>query len=305
LPQCFKAATVLPLFKGKGSRRIAKNFRPICLLNVYTKIFERFVFYRLYDRVESSLATEQHGLRKNKSCISALSIFTQYIYSAIDKRSNKAVAIFVDMTKAFDSIDQNLLIMKLMTEFHLEPWYVTTIREIFRNRVFKIGSFLRYFRMTRGVCQGSALGPLLFSLFINSIGKSLTCPFLLYADDLVLYDNGGDVKAVLDRLYVELGKLSSWCKENGLQMNFEKTKFMVFHKEKDRTLSPSYVYSLECDGQVIDRVYGFKYLGLILDPHMTFHLHYESVLKKVISRLKYLRGVKRFVSAQNVCILIF
>jgi hypothetical protein len=90
LPQCFKAATVLPLYKGKGSRKAAKNYRPISLLNIYTKIFERFVFYRLYDRVESSLAAEQHGFRKNKSCISASSIFSQHIYSSIDKRSHKS-----------------------------------------------------------------------------------------------------------------------------------------------------------------------------------------------------------------------
>jgi hypothetical protein len=304
LPQCFKAATILPLYKGKGSRKAAKNYRPISLLNIYTKIFERFVFYRLYDRVESSLAAEQHGFRKNMSCISALSIFSQYIYSSIDKRSHKAVAIFIDMTKAFDSIDQNLLIMKLMSEFHLKPWYVTTIREIFRNRVFKIGSFMRYFCMPRGVCQGSALGPLLFSLYINTIGKSLTCPFLLYADDLVIYDSGTDAKIVLNRLKAELDKVGGWCRENGLRMNFDKTKYMIFHKEKDRTLQSSENFRVKCEGQLIERVFEFKYLGFIFDPHMNFCLHYDSVLKKVVSRLKYLRGIKRFLSFRVMKIML-
>jgi hypothetical protein len=84
IPQCYKAANVIPLYKGKGSRRQAKSYRPIALLNIYSKIFERFLFTRLNLRIEAKLIPEQHGFRKDRSCSTALRIFTNYLYSAID-----------------------------------------------------------------------------------------------------------------------------------------------------------------------------------------------------------------------------
>jgi hypothetical protein len=106
------------------------------------------------------------------------------------------------------------------------------------------------------------------------------------------------------RLKAELDKVGGWCRENGLRMNFDKTKYMIFHKEKDRTLQPAENFRVECEGQIIKRVFEFKYLGLIFDPHMNFCLHYDSVLNKVVSRLKYLRGIKRFLSAHVMKIML-
>jgi hypothetical protein len=118
------------LYKGKGSRIEAKNYRPIALLNIYIKIFERFLFYRFNVRIESQLISEQRGIRTDKSCSTALRIFTNYLYSAIDKRKGKAVAVFVDLKKAFDSVDLSLLIKKRMCEYKVEPWYVKIMKEI-------------------------------------------------------------------------------------------------------------------------------------------------------------------------------
>jgi hypothetical protein len=133
IPQCFKAAKVIPLFKGKGSRRQSKNYRPIALLNVYCKMFERYLFSRLSTRIESQLIPEQHGFRKDKSCSSALRIFSNFLYKAIDQKKGRAVAVFVDLRKAFDSIDQSLLIQKLMLDYHIEPWYVKQVRKTVRT----------------------------------------------------------------------------------------------------------------------------------------------------------------------------
>jgi hypothetical protein len=235
IPQCFKAANVLPLFKGKGSRRQSKNYRPIAILNFYCKIFERYLFSRLCTGIESQLIPQQHGFRKNQSCSSALRNFTNYLYSAIDQRKGRVVAVFVDLRKAFDSVDQSLLIQKLMLDFHVEPWYVKVIKEVFRNRIFKISNSDKYYSMPRGVRQGSALGPLLLSLFINSICSCFASPFLLYADDLVLYDSGGNENEMCLKLALQLEKLCIWCDDNGVNINFEKTKFMIFHKERDRS----------------------------------------------------------------------
>jgi hypothetical protein len=114
----------------------------------------------------------------------------------------------------------------------VEPWYVKVIKEVFRNRIFKISNSDNYYSMPRVVCQGSALGPLLFSLFINSICSCFTSPFLLYADDLVLYDSGVNENEICLKLAIQLEKLCMWCDDNSVNINFEKTKY-IFHKERD------------------------------------------------------------------------
>jgi hypothetical protein len=147
------------------------------------------------------------------------------------------------------------------------------------------------------VCQGSALGPLLFSLYINSVGSCFTSPFLLYADDLVLYDSGTDESEVINNLSLQIEKLCDWCERNGVNVNFDKTKFMVFHKERDRN-SSSDISKITVRNDCIGRVFSFKYLGLWFDPHLNFTFHYNSVLKKVVGRIKYLRGIKRYLTPQ-------
>jgi hypothetical protein len=144
--------------------------------------------------------------------------------------------------------------------------------------------------MPRGVCQGSALGPLLFSLYINSVGSCFTSPFLLYADDLVLYESGTDETAIINSLSLQIEKLCDWCELNGVAVNFDKTNFMIFHMERDRAL-PSVTNKITVRNECIDRMFSFKYLGLWFDPHLTLNFHYNSVLKKVVSRIKYLRGI--------------
>jgi hypothetical protein len=171
------------------------------------------------------------------------------------------------------------------------------LKEIFRNRVFKIDGNDKYYSMPRGVCQGSALGPLLFSLYINSVGSCFTSPFLLYADDLVLYDSGTDESVIINNLSLQIEKLCDWCERNGVNVNFDKTNFMVFHKERDRT-SSSDISKITVRNKCIDRVFSFKYLGLWFDPHLNFNFHYNSVLKKVVGRIKFMRGIKRYLTPQ-------
>jgi hypothetical protein len=175
---------------------------------------------------------------------------------------------------------------------------VKIIKEVFRNRVFKVSNSEKYYLMPRGVCQGSALGPLLFSLFINSICSCFSSPFLLYADDLVIYDSGINETEICKTLSLQLEKPCDWCDENGVSINFEKTKYMIFHKERDRSSTSACHEKIFIRNESLDRVFSFKYLGLWFDPHLHFSCHYNSVLKKVVSRIKYLRGIKRYLTSQ-------
>jgi hypothetical protein len=88
IPLSFRSATAMPLYKGKGSKKLASNYRPIVLLSAFCKIFERFLLYGLNDRVSAQLIPEQHAYRKRKSCHSAASVFTQFVYNKLDKKKN-------------------------------------------------------------------------------------------------------------------------------------------------------------------------------------------------------------------------
>jgi hypothetical protein len=147
---------------------------------------------------------------------------------------------------------------KLLCEYKVEPGYVKILKEVFRNRVFKIADNNKYYSMPRGVCQDSALGTLLLRLYINSVGSCFTSHFLLYADDLVLYDSGTDESVIINNLSLQIEKLCDSCELNGVNINFNKTNF-IFHKEqeRDRTCS-SYINKISVRNESI--VFSFKYL---------------------------------------------
>jgi hypothetical protein len=109
LPLAFKCSNILPLFKGKGSRKIPKNYRPIVILSGYVKIFEKFLFNRISERVKNKLIPQQHAYRSGKSCNTALHEFTNYVYHSIDKKNTKVGALFIDLSDAFSCIRHDLL----------------------------------------------------------------------------------------------------------------------------------------------------------------------------------------------------
>jgi hypothetical protein len=100
---------------------------------------------------------------------------------------------------------------------------------------------------------------------------------------------------IINNLSLQIEKLCDWCELNGVNINFDKTNFMIFHKERDRTCS-SDIYKISVRNESIDRVFSFKYLGFWFDPHLNFTIHYNYVIKKVVGRIKYLRGIKRFLT---------
>ncbi|CAL8119367.1 unnamed protein product [Orchesella dallaii] len=220
VPTAFKRANVMPLYKGKGSKLMSNNYRPISLLNDYCKLFEMFLSERIKARVRDKLCDKQHAYRENRSCNTALRVFTNFIYDEIDKPRTKVGAIFIDFTKAFDSISHSKLINKLNNEFELEPYLVRILQDNMSGRVFSINNLgNRLYTMERGICQGSANGPLTFSLYINDIRKIITAAYLLYADDIVIYASGDNFKDIKDTLVADLERIQQWCSDNSMSIN--------------------------------------------------------------------------------------
>jgi hypothetical protein len=165
--------------------------------------------------------------------------------------------------------------------------------------LFRFSDSHKYYSSHAEVGQCSALGPLIIIMYINDISSSINVPFILHADDLIHFTDGTDCNEILTKLEDCFTNVISWCERNEMVVNFCKTKFMLFHKEKDSSVGE--VRPCTVNGKVIDRVYEFKYLGLLLDNHLNFNLHFESVLSKVASRLKYILGIKRYLSCHAMC----
>ena len=307
LPGTFNQAIVTPIYKNKGSRTDPGNYRPVSNLPLLSKILEKGVYKKLSIFVEDKqlLDTHQHGFRKGRSCFTAASLFSHDILSNISKPHVKCLAMFVDLRKAFDSICTFKLLKKLL-ELGIDPRIIMYLCAYFTNRTFviKLGDFLSMiFRLFKGCPQGGILSPILFALFYNEVGSALLqALYKLFADDLVFYIFSSNTADLIREASEILVSLNNWCELQDLSINFEKTKYVIFHKVQNKVEDD--LPEIKCNGQLIERVPVFKYLGVHFDSTLTFQNHFEHVLSKVSSSVGCLMHIKRFLGLQTFKILV-
>ena len=226
-----KIAKVVPLYKA-GEKNLFTNYRPVSLLSQFSKILEKLFSKRLDKYIDkfSLLNDSQYGFRSGKSTALALMELTEEISSAMDEKMYN-VGVFIDLKKAFDTIDDQLLIQKLQ-HFGIrgEPnmWLSSYLsdRSQFVN-LDEINSDI--YKVVCGVPQGSILRPKLFILYINDLCKvSNIVKSILFADDRNFYNSGFDLKELCVNINKELEKLNEWFALNKLSLNVSKTNFMRF-----------------------------------------------------------------------------
>lgn len=238
VPSSLKKADVIPLYKKKGSKIESASYRAIFTLPFIVKLFEEIIYNRLYFYTKDLLDENQHGFRKSRSCETAIATFTQDIYEFLDKPRGKAIAVFIDFSKAFDSVSHEKLIQKLIRNFasKIPPFLIRLMINYFKQRSFRIinGDFISdYYSIKSGVPPGSKLGPLTYSLYINNIGEAINLPYKFYADDAAIYVGCDTFPEGVAKLQLCMNSLETWCNENGLKINASKTKFMMFYKSRD------------------------------------------------------------------------
>ena len=225
IPDTMKIAKVIPIFK-KGNKQLSSNYRPISLLTSLSKILENLVYKRTlsFFNDHKVFNKSQFGFRENHSTTHAILSLINKVATAID-RSTHTVGIFLDFSKAFDTINHNILLFKL-SHYGIRGRPLEWFRSYLTNRsqfVFLNGSKSSSASVPCGVPQGSLLGPLLFITYINDISMSSDLlSFILFADDSNLFFSHPNPNHLLNIINTESLKVSEWIKANKLSLNLKK-----------------------------------------------------------------------------------
>jgi hypothetical protein len=293
-PDRLKEAQVTPVFK-KNDPLDKVNYRPVSVLTVSSKIFERAINDQLYDHFTGIYHPFLAAFRKNYGCQTTLLRALEDWRKALDE--NKYVAaILMDLSKAFDCLPHNLLLAKLKA-YGLDDKALGLIQSYLNSRrqCVKIGSSTSSWQeLTKGVPQGSILGPLLFNVFLNDIFTTVRdCDLYNYADDNTLSHAHKDIDVLKATLESDASRLIEWFDANLMKANPDKFQAIAFGK-KTNDLNLSFnigQFTLPCEESV-------KLLGVTLDFKLSFNDHIAELCKKTSRQLNVLKRIGRHLSTQ-------
>ena len=282
-PDSFKTSKIVPLFK-KGDHGLLTNYRPISLLPTISKVFERVIYDQMYLYFNNNnlLADEQFGFRKNHSTEYAAIKLVDHISNEMES-GKTPVTLFIDLSKAFDTLSFDILLQKL-NYYGIAGVNLKLMANYLRNRKQYVVFNNHNSEITDircGVPQGSILGPLFFSICINDLkNASNKCKFLMYADDTTIYFNIEDFNTnnLEAEINKELEQVNTWLKVNKLSLNVGKTKMMIFHRKRKHIPE----LKVLIDGCNIECVNSFNFLGIMLDQGLSWNNHVDLVKKKFL-----------------------
>ena len=296
-PRSWKKARVVPLYKSGDSNDVT-NYRPISVLPVLSKLLERHVYNHFYAYLADYqlLLEEQSGFRQNRSCETLLIKLTDYILNNIDN-GNLCGMVLVDLRKAFDLVDHELMLIKLDMygcQGKELAWFKSYLSERFQSVKYD-GVLSDPLPVTIGVPQGSILGPLLFITFMNdSILEISDMRFDMYADDSTLYTAGKCVGDINRSLTTKSKPLYNWIDANRMVLNAEKTECMLLGT-RQKLRSANAAFCVHTDNGTVTSVDTHKLLGLHVDNSLTWSVHVTKLCSKLRSRLYLFNQVKRLM----------
>ena len=309
-PRDWKVAKVIPLHK-KGPKNLLDNYRPISILPAISKAFESILYEQLHGYLSNAsiLSKCQFGFRRYHSTTTALLDSTNQWYSNMDKGLLNIVA-FLDLKKAFDTIDHEILIEKL-NMYGVKRHSLGLLESYITNRSQKcfINGTLSHSKPIKcGIPQGSILGPLFFLVYINDLPNCLEyCTPRMFADDTTLTVCGKSTHEISSAMNHDLNNVNDWLMANKLCLNLSKTEYMLIgsrHSINNLVDNPC----ISVDGELLNRVIVTESLGIHIDQFLSWDFYIEKLTKKIssgigaISRLKPFACRNTLISAYNALV---
>ena len=301
-PLKMKLSSIKPIHK-KNNINIISNYRPISILSQLSKILEKIIYNRLMQFIQNNniINTTQYGfIKKHNTTQATLDIYNHIMEN---KKENKAInTLFLDLSKAFDTIEHSIIISKL-DKYGIRGIPLKLIKNYLHNRTQLVKVNITESDIITndiGVPQGSILGPLLFIIYVNDLPLYLednNVKFTVYADDTAITFTADNNIELTNLIKKTLIKIEKWYKYNKLKLNISKTEMINFNSNK----YPNNIISL--NDTLINNVYNYKYLGIILDSKLDFKNHIIKLNNK-LSQIQFLISkLSKFIKTNSLIII--
>ena len=301
-PEELKIGCITPVFK-KGDKTEVSSYRPVCSLSSFSKIFERIVYNRMLKFIEKHeiLSKSQFGFRKNVNTETALINFIDFVHKGLTAKHNVGT-VFMDLSKAFDVMDHNILETKLK-HYGFRGTFLKILMSFVRNRKYFVnvnGMNSNTRTVNIGVPQGSTLGPLLFLIYVNDMENcSSLLHFTLFADDTTLAYSCNNLLELERTLDSEVLKVTHWLAANKLVLNLSKTHSMLFSfKRLQQNLA------IRINNTHIEEKTVISFLGVQIDNKLNWKAHITQISNKISKSIAILRFL-RYCYPQNVLKMIY
>ena len=307
-PNIMKKAEVIPLYKGK-ERDLCMNYRPISLLLTISKILEKLMYKRTYEFLNGNnlFYNSQYGFRSKHSCENAISELIGHIIKGHEKKEHTA-AIFLDLSKAFDTLNHKLLLQKLEL-YGIRGTPLNWFKSYLNNRYMRVKYqgdnkqvFSKWQKVSYGAPQGSCLGPLLFLVFCNDLHLNLTyLSCIQFADDTTLYYTHKNQRVLRACIEHDLRQIHDWFGANSLTLNIGKTNLLLFDYRKNSKTE----FRVLVNGTILTPVKNTKFLGVMLDDKLMWKEHLEHLKVKLKRSLGMIHRGKNMLNCNGLKMLYY
>jgi len=275
-------------------------------LPTFAKLIEKLVHKRLYNflAAQSTFYPSQYGFRPNHSTNHAIHEFMDDTIQSLENKKH-TLGVFLDLSKAFDTIDHKILLNKLQ-------WYGVRGKALdwFKSYLYRRKQYVQYYSSSSdiqtipcGVPQGSVLGPLLFIIYTNDLPNCLSdSKAILFADDTTLYVSSNNIKTLYHSVNSELESLNDWFRSNKLSLNIGKTHYVLF--KHNQMPIPENMKIKIGDGYIKQNDFA-KFLGLYIDSKLNWHEHLSHLKNKLNSSIYAMNKVKHQLNSNHLTTLYY
>jgi len=312
-PDALKCAKVIPIYKASDPS-IMNNYRPVSLLPSFSKILERVMYNKLMNflNFNNLLYRHQYGFRASHSTIHPLIHLLNHCAEANNQNPSKyTLAVFCDLSKAFDTISHKILLHKL-NRYGIRGIANKWVESYLLNRSQYVqiqNNKSICLNVKCGVPQGSILGPLLFLIYINDISNSANVNILSFADDTTIYASHTDLNVLFNQANQNIDKIFNWFCANKLSLNANKTKYIIIrppskpcHTEHHNILINNIPLSRV---SINHQEQACKFLGIYIDEFLNWKYHIRYINTKIARSLFIMKQVKHFLPYESLRTLYF